>query len=244
MEKKGFNFGKRLITIKDAFSKINTEPKIIHPILCCSICSAGELPEFHHVPVYEKAFTNLLKNNIDWFFDQLCYGYCRLVFHFYHPKGMVFVDCPVNVVDIEMERTYRFNREVNDILLTCLKEGQFALLIINIVSKKVFIFDGLELNKKQWSDNIFYQLKITSQIKLDATAQKTLIYSDKQFPYKASEVGMSLQNRYEVTFHPDNEKQKDSYNCGPIMCSLFSKIVSSNQFKVPDAHQQAKEECD
>jgi hypothetical protein len=52
MHCRGYDFGAHSIDINQAFSKIKVAPFIVHPHICCSKCSGGQVSDFHRVPVY------------------------------------------------------------------------------------------------------------------------------------------------------------------------------------------------
>jgi hypothetical protein len=129
MMQPGHDFGARAITVEQAFVKMK-EPGIVHSHICCSKCAGGQPTDFFRVPVYHTNELKQYRTSREWFPDQLCKGFCRLVFHKHYPEDTLLIDCPDVIRDPEQFEVFKLSAGVKRLAVSCVMLGHFGLLIV------------------------------------------------------------------------------------------------------------------
>ncbi len=96
-------------------------------------------------------------------------------------------------------------------------------------SKTVTIFDGSNYPNSKWKDHCLWALRITSLVDIDTSSRKCLNFVTPGTPFKQPS-GKQDDDKWAVRISPKSLKQRDGYNCGPIVCLHAWEVLSCGTF--------------
>ena len=228
------------ISLEEALKAMKDSPKVVHPHLHCKECGPGK--PMYRCPVYDRSYTGHLKVSTQWFTDQFCRAYCRLIFHKRHPPSLHLLDLPdiLPSTPPPQHEITSLPSEKRTVLATALKDDHFVLLVIEIEAKTIFVLDGLTYNLKTWSDHIMYALKVLGIIGQQETSRPLLSFPRGDTPYEYKVHKNGKRRVWEVRRHGTSMTQRDYHSCGPLMCWNVEAYCSETNTKIPSDHMQVR----
>jgi hypothetical protein len=225
------------ISVEDAFILATIKNKhrkgdvlIVLPSLWCIKCFSLKSPPFTLISAFPDKYLSSLKVSTDWFRTDFIAAFCRLLAHEYHSSGIMLLDCLYPNQEITLRDCIDIPVGVKKLVVYSNASRHFGLLVFDLEgSKSVTIFDGSNYPNSNWKDHLHWALRITKLVEINTSTRRCLNFVSPGTPFQQRS-GKQDDHKWTVSISPNSLKQKDGYNCGPIVCLHAWEILSSGLF--------------
>jgi hypothetical protein len=225
------------ISLEKAFLIANNKKKrnkgdvvIVLPSLWCIQCFCMKSPPFALISAFTPNYLGTLKTSTDWFRTDFIAAFCRLIAHEYHSSEIMLLDCLYPNQIITSNNCVAVPVGVKKLMVCSNASSHFGLLVFDLDgSKSVTIFDGSNYPNSNWKDHCLWALRITSLVDIDTSSRKCLNFVTPGTPFKQPS-GKQDDDKWAVRISPKSLKQRDGYNCGPIVCLHAWEVLSCGTF--------------
>jgi hypothetical protein len=147
---------------------------------------------------------------------------------------------------ITEEQLMRFPSSVTRLVSVIHDSQHYAVLEIDIPSKRIVIFDGLYRDVLQWIHHVVSSLKRARLIGIDKTCNAIFTGEFMEIPGKGRRGPVRLTQGYLLSFNVSQQwrlerghfvRQLEGYNCGPIACTKILEVFGLvTEFEVNNAY--------
>jgi hypothetical protein len=118
---------------------------------------------------------------------------------------------------------------VRKLITIAYAKNHFAVLLFDIPSRQVLVYDGLHMNLKRWELQIIHTLKKYSLQNIDSQPEVSCHRSSQGKGDQVMEIDFMDNHEPWNVEHDPILKQADGFNCGPIACHKCWRFMDSLQ---------------
>ncbi len=214
--------------------KMKKKPKddSIHCYFNCKTCTPEGTPLGLGVVVGNDHYIQRHTISQCWYSAQFCTSFLILVHHHVHTERPNFI--PANggvtmaltpypraeVQECEVEKL----PGIANFVTVAYARSHFAVLLYDLPSRNVLVYDGLNMSLTSWKDHIIHTLKKYGLQRWDETPDVKISRGSQG---KGDELMELCYSDFKEPWHVVNDpilKQSDGFNCGPIACLKVMEI--------------------
>jgi len=209
--------------------------------LNCDTCSPNGKLQVH---VGNEKFIERYKYSQLWYEQKLCSSFLVLAQHYVHTEQASNGGIAMILANLSRPKVHPWEVEqldgVRKLITIAYAKQHFAVLLFDIPTRQVLVYDGLHMNLKRWEVHIVHTLKKYSLQNIHDEPEVTCHRGSQGKGDEVMEIDfMDTHEPWNVE-HDPILKQADGFNCGPIACLKVLEIYGLiKENSIGDiAHQQ------
>ena len=190
----------------------------LFPTLLCDCCPQGSAL----ISVGDNKYFDDCENTNRWLESDFLSSFGTLAAHFSHGNNTIitrrFIPCNYPNDEVDESQCYSFSPAPTSLVSVFYGNSHFVVAEMDIPNKVCTISDGLRYPLSTWKDHIINVLRRCNLVDIDCIATFDRKSNILEFDHYL------ISKKWTVRYDAELERQRDSYNCGPIACLKLNQI--------------------